>query len=219
MSNTDTTLEDSTTEDTTSVFTPPSTAEHTPGLADTAVAAILDLDELLSSARLVERTATICMRGDLEGELDQVLTELGDLVDEHGVPLDQDNDASLGDASRAAELQQRAAEITAQMRKAERQMVFRAMDSDAWAEFEKAHRKADGSVKDSRAYVTAILSICAVQPTLTLEQVAQLRGKVTSNQLDNMFRAAYGANTTGGLDVPKLPSYSHAPNLQERSLS
>lgn len=214
MSNTDTPLDDPTTVEEPESPTP--TIVTDPGLADSAVAAILDLDELLSSARLVERTATICLRGDLEGELDQVLTELGDLVDEHGVPLAEGDDASLGDAGRAAELQQRANDLSAQMRKAEKHIVFRAMNSDAWDEFEKAHRKPDGSAKNAQNYVVALISACAVKPPLTPEQVQAMRKALTSNQMNNLFVAAHGANTTGGLDVPKLPSYSHVQRPQER---
>lgn len=171
---------------------------------------ILDIEAALSSARRAERTAKICLRADLEAELYDVLSELSTLVDPEGNVLDA-GESSLGDASpavRAQTLSERAQALQADMAGATKVVRFRAMDSDAWDAFEKEHRTADGKAKDMRDYSTKLVAATAIAPLMTEAQVDALRKKLGSRQINELSNAAYAACTQGGVDVPKLPSFS-----------
>lgn len=180
---------------------PNGTHDRTPQLE-----AILTLDEVMSSARLVERTARICLRGDLEAEYHETLSELSSLVDKDGNVL-ADGDQALSDASRVEELSERARDLRAEMQAATRRVRFRAMPDDDWRTFDKAHRNADGSLKNQETYNNELIARCAVAPTMTVDDVVKMRAKLGPTQIVTLANAAFYACTTGGLDVPKSPSF------------
>lgn len=167
---------------------------------------ILTLDEVMSSARLVERTARICLRGDLEAEYHETLEELSTLVDEDGQLLTE-GDQALSDASRVEELSLRARQLREQMQTATRRVRFRAMPDDEWRAFDKAHRGTDGKIKDQGTYNNELIAACAIAPAMTVDDVIKLRGKLGPTQMVTLANAAFFACTTGGLDVPKSPSF------------
>ena len=186
------------------------------GLADAAMETILSLDEIMSSARLVERTVRICIRGDLEAEYEQTVNELGTLVDANGEVLTK-GDQALSDGSRAQELAGRVQDLEAQMKAASRTVRFRAMPDDDWRAFLKTHEDAAGKVKDYDAFNEQIIARCAISPTLTVEGVRAMRKKLTPTQMTALANGAYWACTTGGVDVPKSPSFSPAPRPSSQS--
>jgi hypothetical protein len=205
-------MTDSTPEDTTAL-TGPSPEDHAAVKAQ--IENILDLDAILSSARRVERTAFINTRADLEDRYNQVIDELAALVDEDG-NIVSEGDSSLADGAKAEELREEADDLRAQMKAATKTVRFRAMDSDAWEAFESTHRhKGSREIKDERTYVNQIIADCAIAPTLTVDDVVKLRKQLGHPQITTLFNEAYWANTTGGLDVPKSPSFLHAPKPQE----
>lgn len=192
----------------------PDTPVKAPGLADAAVETILSLDEVLSSARLVERKAKICLRADLEAEYQDLMSELATLVDDEGNVVADDETLADQKVARAQELQR----LLEENRKVRAQHVrvvrFRAMPSDEWEAFEKAHRQGGDSsnpVKNPAEYERKIIARCAIEPTLTEEQVKDLKGKLGPAQMDHLFSKAYEACRTGGLDVPKSLPFSLAP--------
>lgn len=167
---------------------------------------ILTLDEIMNSARLVERTARICLRGDLEAEYNETLEELATLVDADGNVLNE-GDQSLGDASRVEELSEKARELRAEMQAATRRVRFRAMADDDWRTFDASHKTTDGKIKDQTAYNNEIIARCAIAPTLTVDDVVAMRKKLGPTQIVTLANTAFFACTTGGLDVPKSPSF------------
>lgn len=192
---------------------PGGTVERTPQLET-----ILTLDEIMSSARLVERTARICLRGDLEAEYNETLEELAGLVDADGNVI-SDGDQALGDANRADQLAERARELRTEMKAATRRVRFRAMPDDEWRAWDKAQRGSDGKIKDQDAYNNEIIARCAIEPTMTVDDVKRLRSKLGPTQLVALANAAFFACTTGGLDVPKSPSYLPAQKPTESGKS
>lgn len=210
-------MNDQSLADSTADSPPPSGAGSTdgrrtppPALSQAAVETVLSLDELMSSARLVERTARICLRADLEADYETALEELGSLVDEHGTPLTKGEQA-LTDGNRAQELVEAVEQLRTRMRESTRVVRFRAMPSDEWEAFEKSHMGADDKVKDVTGFNEQIIARCAINPTMTVQQVRDLRGKLGPTQYAALANAAYWACTTGGVDVPKSPSFSPAP--------
>lgn len=169
-------------------------------------AQVLTLDEIMNQARLVERTAYIYLRGDLDDEVHQLTAELAQLVDEDGELLD-DEDQSLGDAGRAQQLYERLRKVRAERDKSRRAVKFRAMPDDEFDVFEKAHRDKDGGLKDRDDYYAKLISRCAIAPTFTEDQVHATRKKLSAPQMTKLRNEAYLANATGGLDIPKSPSF------------
>lgn len=180
--------------------------------------AILTLDEVMSSARLVERTARICLRGDLQAEYAEAYEELATLVDAEGQVV-TDGDQALTDANRAEELAEKIRYLREQMLEATRRIRFRALPSDQWAEFEKSQRDAQGAIKDDDGYSNELIARCAIAPKLTVDDVKAMRSKLGPDQITALANAAYLACTTGGLDVPKSPSFLPAQKPLESSRS
>lgn len=194
-----------------------------PGLADTAVETLLTFEEVLAQAKLVERTARICVRGDLVDIHDELLEELAALVDADGNVMSE-GEAALADQQRATDLNEQLADVRRQMAGAMMAVKFRAMPEDEWEAWDKAMRGANGEPKNLRDYTNQLISKCAVefggQPrTLTVADVEKLRKTLTSNQVRELYGKAHSANTAGGLDVPKLPSFLHGPKPPEYATS
>lgn len=191
----------------------PDTPIGMPPLAEAAVENILTLDRLMASARLVQRKAVICLRGDLEAEYDDLMSELASLVDEDGNVVASDESLADQKVLRAHELQ-RLIEANREARRAESYVVlFEAMPSDEWSEFEIEHRedKGRGAAKNGRDYERKLIARCSLDPKLTEADVDRMRTKLSAPQIDRLFTAAYSACTTGGLDVPKSPLFSLSP--------
>lgn len=185
-----------------------------PGLAEAAVKNILTLDRLMESARLVEREAVICLRGDLEAEHDALLDEIATLVDEDGHVLAEEDTLASQQQARAQEIQNRLAELREAMRAESYVVRFRAMPADEWAAFEEANRedKGRGAAKNPREYESKLIARCAIAPTITEADVEEkLRKKLSAPQMNRLFAEAYSACTTGGLDVPKSLPFSPSP--------
>lgn len=184
-------------------------------LAEAAVETVLDLDEVMDSARAVERTAKICLRGDLQEQYDATLLELSQLVDIDGNVV-TDGEAGLADQSKAQQLADQAASLQADISAATRVIRFRAMSSDGWEAFVEKHtNKTTNQAKDALAYANELISRCAFEPTLSVTQVQQLRTKLSANQMTELFQKALKANTEGGLSIPKSPSFLVGMTQQE----
>lgn len=180
-----------------------------------AVETILTLDDIMNSARLVERTARICLRGDLVAELNEHLEALARLVDADGNVL-AEGDEALAAGNEAAEHVAAIGRIRGEMESAMRSVRFRGMPDDEWRVFEKAHRDGDGQIKDPVDYHNKLIARCAIAPTLTEDDVKAMRSRLGQVQMVTLSNEAYFACTTGGVDVPKSPSFSRGPK-QPRS--
>lgn len=188
-----------------------------PAFTSKQVENFLTLDQIMTSARRVRRVARICLAADLEADWVATLEELGTLVTADGELVNED--ASMDEAAVVAELRAKAADLRARMAGQTFSVMFEAMNDDDWDVFEKTHRNNAGKVKDLREWQVAIISACAVNPTMTPDQVKELRTKLGPTQITEMSNQAYAACATGGVDVPKFPSYWHSPRPEESSLS
>jgi hypothetical protein len=206
---------DQPTETDPSVFGITDPAQHSD--VKTAVDQVLDLDRLMSSARFVQRVVRLSLRGDLEAEYADLQDELSQLVDANGDPIaDGEDETSLGEQTRASEIATTMADLRRQMRAEAYTVRFQAMSDEEWEGFEKAHRDKSGAAKDKVDYACRLLVQCAIEPEMTMGQVQLLRSKLSRSQFDALVGAAYSACTTGGLDVPKLPSFWRNPSPQEQ---
>jgi hypothetical protein len=173
-----------------------------PSLAAAAVRP-LSIEEILEHGRRVERTAEICIRGDLYAEYDRLVAELSEMVSANGEVI---IDASLGDTSdQVAAAHAKNAEVEAvraQMQEWKRYVRFRQMPSDEWPGWDKAHRPT-GKAADMTGYHTAIIAECAVEPKLSEDDVRALAKKIGRPQFMVLANTAFEANARGGVDIPK----------------
>lgn len=191
--------------------------QHDPGAHPiSAPVQLLTVADVLAAARLVERTASICLRADLTAEHDQVLAELATLVTPSGEVIGGDEEASAGEqsaAGRATELAERLAAIKREMRSSMWHVRFRAMDADAWGTFKKKHLPARKDA-DFGPFHVKIIAACAIEPAISEDEVLALSKKFNHSQFVTLANTAYEACTEGGLDVPK--SGSSWPRLQQQ---
>lgn len=178
----------------------------------------LSLEAIFSSARLVERTAVICLRGDLEDAFNQKAEELAGLVDEDGEVIGG-ADAPLAEKNRAEELVQDLERLRSEMLAESYSVRFRSMVSDDWEAFHASHRNAAGNIKDIIKFNNELIARCAVEPTFSVADVVEMRKRLSGPQMVKLGNEAYWANTTGGVDIPKSPGYSALQQPQEPSLS
>jgi hypothetical protein len=170
------------------------------------ISTILDLDELMSAdVRLAERTVTIYTRPDIEARIDALEAELGELLGPNG-ELPSEMDASLGDAdqARAYELADEIEIARKEYAASGRQIRVRQLPSDDWTAFRARHKKA---LDAGRPYPddmwSELVSLSAVEPTLSKEQVGKLRTVLGAPVLHMLSGACFSLNTEAGVSVPK----------------
>lgn len=183
---------------------------------NTAISNILTLEAVMSSARRVRRTAVICLAPDIENAYEEAVERLGDLVDAQGRLLDEESLAGADDANTQRD---KVAALYEQMRQHTYKVVFDGLVDEEWEVFEKTNRTSQGVIRDVTTYHNRLIAACAVEPKLTESEVAAMRKRLSAKQMQKLGNTAYEACTTGGVDVPKLPTYWHAPRPQESSLS
>lgn len=185
---------------------------------------ILDLDAMLESAKRAERLFDVSLLGDIARKQQDVLTELAMYAEVQGRDLDEtvDADEGLNEVPRVAELEQLAKEYDEQLTKGPRlKVLFRALPSDEWEAFDKAHRTgANDRVKNQRAYENEAIALSAVAPPLTVEQIeTKIRKTLGNAQMQQMIADAFWVNNRDGISVPKLPNSLRGPRPQELGTS
>lgn len=179
-------------------------------LSTAAVESVLDLDEVMNQARLPERSARICLRGDLQAEHDELVEKLSGLVDSSGQLID-DDEATLADGNPAEEINDQLKALQAQMKSSMRTVRFRALTEDKWRAFQTEHQDKNGDVKDHNQSNADLIAATAIAPKMTVAQVVALREKLSPPQYVELADAAFYACTTGGVDIPKSPPFSPSP--------
>lgn len=183
-----------------------------PAAEPSIVDQILNLDELLSAdVRRAEKTARICLRPDLEAQIDDLEAQLDALTDQFGNPLDQTVDASLGEGSgdgRVRDVALQLAEKRREMAAATRSVRMRQLSDDDWTAFKAKHRKAfetTGESAERRAMFDDLVVSTASAPKITAEQWRQMKTKLGAPQVDAFIGVAWTVNTESGVSVPKSP--------------
>lgn len=166
-----------------------------------------NFDDLLSAARLPEKSVPICLRGDLQVEFEQLEQELADAQE-----ADARND-SLAGGGQARKVAERMEALSAEMREHTHPFVLRALSSREWRELVDEHppRKNDDADAllgaNSATFPHAMLAACCIDPVMTVEQVAQLTEKITDGQALTLFGCGMELNR-GSVDVPKSAAAS-----------
>lgn len=154
---------------------------------------MLDIDEVIASAKLPEKTISLCLRGDLQAEWEDLERQLR-------AEEEADDDAVLAGNAEARGLAEQMEKLAATMREREVVFRFRGLSAKAYSDLMVRHRapedKRDEAVDglDWDTYPTALIAACAVEPRMTLAQAEQLNDKVSHRQWDDLFATALACN-------------------------
>lgn len=168
-----------------------------------------DLSSVLDAARRPERTAEMCLRGDLQAELEELERRLADER--------RRDDRSMGELGTEADLTERIDALREQMRASTVTFRLRALparrtastnaDEVTWAELVAAHPPRDepGDLAlgyNADTFFDALVRVSVVDPCPTGEQWDQLLGDgLTSRQFDELAELALTLNRRK-VDVP-----------------
>lgn len=172
----------------------------------------LTVDQILEMAKLPERRARVCLRGDLQAKYDAIVEELSALVTVGpGGEVVADAEASIGEQTNASRAEALGQDLEAVRREMSASMwfpLFRGMPTDDLAVFEKAHLPKDGA--DPTDYHNRLIAACCVDPDLTLDDVVKLRHRLGFKAFYGLIQTAREVCLGGGVDVPKSLSFSPA---------
>lgn len=166
------------------------------------------VEDVLSAARLPERTATVCLRADLQATYDAALTELASLVTPAGELID-DPEASLDATTtraRARELQDTIDRTRREMTAHLWRVRFRGMSSEDYAVFNKQHMP-KGEGQDLTDFNLRLIAATAIDPEITYDQAKALNAKLGGRAMTELANAAWNVCNEGGISVPKSPSF------------
>jgi hypothetical protein len=153
---------------------------------------VTTFDEILAQAQLPETTVTLCLRGDLHAQWSELERQLPDASTE-AVSLAEPSEAfRIAEQMEALREQMQAARVTFRLR------AMSALDWAAFASTRPAPRKDDEDEVVWRgrwyAWVSELVSRCAVDPEMTTAQVGQLVSRISGTQWDELSNAAWAIN-------------------------
>lgn len=152
--------------------------------------------DIIATAKPAERSVSLCLRGDLNGEVETADRELQAALKE---PATQ----TLAGNPRINELAMLIESLREQMKDSAETFTFRAIPPKAWSDLVAAHpgRKDKQEAWNTETLPGAVIAACAVSPEMTLADVDDLMQVLNSGQRDDLFDAAWRVNTKS-LDIP-----------------
>lgn len=187
-----------------------------PDKPDRATETVLDIDELMSAGRRVERVARFCIDGTAYSRLLEIDDEIAELDTRPGF-ADPGDEPLTGD--RLTELGQEREQVAATVAAAMRTVRVQAMPDEEWRALLRKYKHDQGKALPNEDFWTELITECAVQPTLDTAAVAKLRRTLGMAQFNTIPTACWEANTTDGVDIPKLPASLREQKRRERSSS
>lgn len=184
-------------------------------LAEAAVAGAqqMSVADVLAAARLPEKRAKICTRADLQARYDELVAELGTLINDRGEIL-EDAEVALGEkgaVAKAESINEQIEAVRVEMAKSMWLPLFRGMSTDDLAVFNKEHApKKQGDAVADAEYQARLIAECAIDPAMSLDEVLALRGKLHVASYGSLVRTANDV-CAGRIDVPFSRGYSVVP--------
>lgn len=169
----------------------------------------MNIDELLSSARLAEETVPICLRPDLLDDYNAAVTALDAAEKAHAT----DGSLDGSDKAAAAALVD---ELRDQMLDASVRFTVRALPRRRWTALLGEHPPREGDEMDARTgfnrdtFYDALVRECVVEPQLSDEQWDTLDAALSTAQFAALKTTAMVINSAD-VDVPFLLAASRAP--------
>lgn len=178
--------------------------------------------ETLSVSGFLERhkptraTAYIIEDGTIEDELDALIRLHFENTDAEGKPV-EGSEQALNEVGGVDELVRRINEANARKNAATRKVVFERMPGDEYETLHAKYQASNGTVpRDKIArWANELIVACAIAPTLTMDEVRQLRHVLSKGQMRELEDTAYAVNNSGGTGAPKSLPASIFPSQQE----
>lgn len=164
------------------------------------------IGDIIASAKLPERSETLCVRGDLLDEWQDLEQQLAKTqVAEHG----SDSLARGGEARKIAERMQALRE---EMREHEHTFHFRALPATEYSDLQAKHgptqkQREQGYDLNWDTWPKALVAACAIDPEMTEEEAGQLASAVSDGQWDQLLRCVMTVNRSK-VDVPNSDGVS-----------
>ena len=158
-----------------------------------------DIEDIIAEAKLPERSITLCLRGDLQAQWEDLERKLQ--------RAEANSDDTLAGDPEAQALAEQMEALAERMRATERTFLFRGLGSKEYSDLLAANKapadKQDEAVDglDWSTYPTALIAACAVDPAMTFEQAERLSNVLTNRQWDDLFSTALACNRSK-VDVP-----------------
>ncbi|MGW6739726.1 hypothetical protein ACWGDX_03085 [Streptomyces sp. NPDC055025] len=147
-----------------------------------------DISEILKRAKPREKSAYMCLAGDVLAEVDRLERELAGLSDTW-------KPESLASSNPGEKIAKKIKALREQMQKAETEFRFRAIGARAWSDLVAAHpSKNPNEGWDPQTFPRALVSACCVDPVMTPEQADQLFEVLNEGQRTELMQAAYDVN-------------------------
>lgn len=158
--------------------------------------------ELLKSARLPERSVSICVRGDIVADIEELNRQLGEAVSEGRA------NGRLSSKSPAKRVAEKIEALQDEMRDATITLRLRARKRHEWREWELANPPRDNVPEDEKvgfdfdAWVEHGIKWCAIDHDLDDEDWENLLENAAPQDLLNAALVAYSLHGQG-VSVPK----------------
>jgi phage host-nuclease inhibitor protein Gam len=148
---------------------------------------------LLQDAKRSETTVRLCLRGDIQAQIDELERQMMDLKDA-GLP-------SLGDSPEAKPIAEQIKALEQEAKDYTLAVTFRALPRRQWQDLVAKHPgKTDDYVFDVAIWNEAIPA-CWVEPELDRETIDKLLDDLSQGQYDELAQAVGDLNL-GGSRVP-----------------
>lgn len=153
---------------------------------------MIDIDEVIASAKLPEKTLPLCLRGDLQAEWEELERELR-------VAQENSDDDSLAGDPGAREIADRMVAISKEMHDHTVTFRFRALPKTEYSDLLTKYRADENTENavdglDWAVYPTALIAACAIDPKMTFAKAEALSKVVTDQQWDSLFATALAVN-------------------------
>jgi hypothetical protein len=150
------------------------------------------IDEIIAGARLPERTITICLRGDLQAEFEDLERQLS--------AAEAAGDDTLAGNEQARHLAELIEAVRTQMREHEATFRFRGLPAKEYMDLLAQHPPTDEQREKGQTdanwdtWPTALIAACAADPAMTVEQAGRLSKAVSQRQWDDLWATAFAVN-------------------------
>lgn len=159
-------------------------------------------DDILKGTKLPEDSVEICLRGDLTRRHEDLGRDLEEAQET------ERKGSSLADGGGARKVAQEIQAVEAEMRQHTHPFGFRALPSREYRELVAQHPRREDDDLDGlygvnmNTFPAVLISACAIDPPMTVEQVEELLAVLTEGQMMDLFICAANLNR-GKVDVPK----------------
>lgn len=149
-----------------------------------------DIAEILAKARPREHSVTICLAGDLAGEVDRLEAQMREVGQWQPASMaEEDPRKALAEKIQAAREKMRETEVT---------FTFRALGAKAWSDLVAQHPgKTKDEAFDPDSLAPALVAASAVDPEMTAGDVEQLFEALNHGQREELIGAAWTVNSEG----------------------